>query len=236
MAAQYPNGGWPQYFPLRRGYYRHITYNDGAMIGVMTFLRGIVASEPPFDFVDQERRAKAKAAIARGLDCILKTQVKQNGKLTAWCAQHDEKTFAPAWARAYEPPSLSGAESVGIVRFLMSVENPTPEIIATVEGAVEWLKSVAIHGMRFEQFTDTQGRKDSRIVADPEGGLLWARFYELGSNRPIFLDRDSVIRHSLAEVGQERRAGYAWYGNWADKLLAREYPQWRSRHNLATRD
>jgi hypothetical protein len=28
LAAQYPSGGWPQYFPLRKGYYSHITYHD----------------------------------------------------------------------------------------------------------------------------------------------------------------------------------------------------------------
>ena len=235
LEAQYPNGGWPQFFPLSPGYHRHITFNDGAMVGVMTLLRAIAEGEPPLDFVDQERRAKAEAAVSRGLDCLLKTQVKQNGKLTVWCAQYDEKTLAPAWARAYEPPSLSGAESVGIVRFLMYVNKPTPEMIAAVEAAVEWFKSVAIYGMRCEQFTDVQGRKDRRIIADPEAGPLWARFYELGSNRPIFLDRDSVVRYSLAEIGQERRGGYAWYGEWADKLVAEDYPKWRVKHNLPNR-
>ena len=39
LAAQYPNGGWPQYFPLRKGYYSHITYNDDAMVNVLTVLR-----------------------------------------------------------------------------------------------------------------------------------------------------------------------------------------------------
>ena len=79
---------------------------------------------------------KAKAAIAKSIECILKTQIKQNDKLTVWCAQHDEKTYEPKWGRAYEPPTLSGSESVGIVRFLISVEDPTPEIVAAIEGAI----------------------------------------------------------------------------------------------------
>jgi PelA/Pel-15E family pectate lyase len=232
LEAQYPNGGWPQFYPPGSDYPRHITFNDDSMIRLMTLLREVAQGEPPCDFVDQERRERTQAAIARGVDCILKTQIRQNGKLAAWCAQHDEKSLAPTWARAYEPPSLSGSESVGIVRFLMSVEEPTPEIVAAVESALEWFKSVAIHGMRLERFTDQQGRNDRRIVADPDAGPLWARFYELGTNRPIFLDRDSVVRYSLAEIGQERRGGYAWYGSWADELLAKDYPEWRSKHKL----
>ena len=185
-----------------------------------------------YGFLEAGYRTKAEAAVTKGIDCILRTQIKQNGKLTAWCAQHDEKTLAPAWARSYEPPSLSGAESIGVVRFLMSVEEPTPEIIAAVEGSVEWFRSVAIHGIRLERFTDAEGQDDKRVVVDPDAEPIWARFYELGSNRPIFLDRDSVVRYSFSEIGQERRTGYAYYGGWAAKLLTDAYPQWREKHKF----
>ena len=231
LEAQYPNGGWPQFYPLSKGYHRHITFNDNAMVRILELLRDVSESSD-YRFMKMEHRTKAEAAVIKGIDCILRTQIKQNGKLTAWCAQHDEKTLEPAWARSYEPPSLSGAESVGIVRFLMSVEEPSPEIIAAVEGAVEWFRSVAINGIRQEKFTDAKGQDDKRIVADPDAGPLWARFYELGSNRPIFLDRDSVVRYSFSEIGQERRTGYAYYGNWAAKFLANEYPRWREKHKF----
>ena len=231
LEAQYPNGGWPQFYPLSKGYHRHITFNDNAMIRILELLRDVSESSD-YQFLKTEYRTKAEAAVTKGIDCILHTQIKQNGKLTTWCAQHDEKTLAPAWARSYEPPSLSGAESVGVVRFLMSLEAPTPEIIAAVEGAVEWFRSVAIHGMRLDKFTGAAGQNDRRIVADPDAGPLWARFYEIGTNRPIFLDRDSVVRYSFSEIGHERRNGYAYYGNWAAKLLTDEYPQWREKHNF----
>ena len=231
LEAQYPNGGWPQFYPLSKGYHRHITFNDNAMVRILELLRDVSESSD-YRFLKTEYRTKAEAAETKGIDCILRTQIKQNGKLTAWCAQHDEKTLEPAWARSYEPPSLSGAESVGIVRFLMSVEEPSPEIIAAIEGAVEWFRNVAIHGIRQEKFTDAEGRDDKRIVADPNAGPLWARFYELGSNRPIFLDRDSVVRYSFSEIGQERRTGYAYYGGWASKLLTDDYPRWREKHKF----
>ena len=229
LEAQYPNGGWPQFYPLSKGYHRHITFNDNVMVRILELLQDVSESSD-YRFLKTEDRTQAAAAVAKGIDCILRTQIKQNGKLTVWCAQHDVKTLEPAWARSYEPPSLSGAESVGVVRFLMSVEEPTPVIIAAVEGAIEWFRSVAIHGMRFDKFTDAEGRGDKRIVADPDAGPLWARFYEIGSNRPIFLDRDSVVRYSLSEIGQERRGGYAYYGGWAARLLADEYPRWREKH------
>jgi PelA/Pel-15E family pectate lyase len=228
LAAQYPNGGWPQFFPLRQGYYAHITYNDNAMVNVLIVLRDAAAGKAPYVFVDETRRTKARAAVSRGIDIILKTQVRQNGKLTAWCAQHDEKTLAPAWARAYEPPSLSGSESVGIVRFLMEIEKPTPEIVAAIEGAVAWLRSVAIPGLRLETFTAADGRRDRRVVPDPSAGPLWARFYELGTNRPIFLGRDSVVRYAYSEIEYERRNGYAYYGTWPASLLEADVPRWRA--------
>jgi len=226
LAAQYANGGWPQFFPLREGYYSRITYNDNAMVNVLTLLRDVAAGRPPFAFVDEARRTRARAAVSRGIDIILRTQVKQDGRLTAWCAQHDEKTLAPAWARAYEPPSLSGSESVGIVRFLMEVERPSAEIIAAVEGAAAWLRAVAIPDLRLEEFTGADGRRDRRVVAAPGAAPLWARFYELGTNRPIFLGRDSVVRSALSEIEHERRNGYAYYGTWPARLLAEEYPRW----------
>ncbi len=233
LAAQYPNGGWPQFFPLREGYYSHITYNDGAMIHALTLLRDVAAGQSPYDFVDSERRAEASAAVAKGIDCILRTQIKQDGKLTAWCAQHDEKTLAPAWARNYEIPSLSGAESVGIVRFLMQIESPTPEIIAAIEGAVSWLKSVTITGLRYERGTQADGKRDGWVTPDSKAGPLWARFYELGSNRPIFTGRDKIVRYSLSEIERERRGGYAFYGDWAESLLNRDYPRWLAKHQIA---
>ena len=231
LEAQYPNGGWPQFYPLSKGYHRHITFNDNVMVRILELLRDVSESSD-YRFLKIEDRTKAEAAVTKGIDCILRTQIEQNGKLTVWCAQHDAKTLEPAWARAYEPPSFSGAESVGVVRFLMSVEEPTPVIIAAVEGSIKWFKSVAIHGMRLDKFTDAEGQNDRRIVADPDADPLWARFYEIGSNRPIFLDRDSVVRDSFSEIGQERRTGYAYYGNWAAKLLADEYPRWREKHKF----
>ena len=146
LAAQYPNGGWPQFYPLREGYYSHITFNDDAMIGVMKLLKDIAGKKSTFAFIDPQRRAKAELAVARGLQCILKCQIRVDGMLTAWCAQHDEHDFSPAKARTYELPSLSGNESVGVVGFLMGVKSPSDEIKNSIQSAVAWFNKVRIKG------------------------------------------------------------------------------------------
>ena len=232
LAAQYPNGGGPQFFPLRGGYYDHITFNDDAMVRVLTLMRDVSDGKAPYGFVDAARKAKAADAVARGVDVILKTQIRQDGKLTVWCAQHDEITLAPAWARKFEPPSLSGAESVGITRFLMGIPNPSSEVAAAIEGSVAWFKANAIPDIAVERFTDAGGKPDRRVIPAP-GARLWARFYELDTNRPVFIDRTSVLQSSLADIEQERRAGYNYYDGAAAGLIDKDYPAWRARVGLA---
>jgi PelA/Pel-15E family pectate lyase len=230
LAAQYENGGWPQYFPLQKGYYTHITYNDNAMVNVLEFLRQAARGEPPYTFVDEARRNRATAAVAKGIDCILRTQVRDaEGHLTAWCAQHDETTLAPAWARNFEPPTLSGGESVGIVRFLIGIETPSPEVRAAIEGAVNWFSKVKITGLRYETFKDADGKKDRRVVPDPSAPSIWARFYELGTDRPLFMGRDKVVHYALADIERERRVGYGYYTTSPSSLLESQYPKWRKR-------
>jgi PelA/Pel-15E family pectate lyase len=227
LAAQYPNGGWPQYYPLRSGYYSHITYNDGAMVNVLNLLRDAANGGPPFVFVDAERRARAAAAVARGVECILRTQVRQHDRLTVWCAQHDARTLAPAPARNFEPASLSGAESVGIVRFLMSLEPTTPAVSNAIESAVAWFRESALHGIRIDTFTNAAGQRDRRVVEDAGAGPLWARFYELDTNRPLFVGRDRVPHYRYDEIEIERRVGYAYYTDAPADLLEKDYPRWR---------
>ncbi|MBB5040254.1 pectate lyase [Prosthecobacter dejongeii] len=233
LDSQYENGGFPQFYPLRpSGYYSHITYNDNAMISALELLRDVASGRPPFTFVDDLHREKAAQANEKGIRCILKTQIRENGKLTVWCAQHHEATLEPAWARKYEPPSLSGSESVGVVRFLMEIEKPTPEIIASIEAAIRWLQAAAIKGVRLETFKNAEGKQDRRVVGDATASPLWARFYELKTHRPLFLGRDSVFHYSIGEIEFERRNGYAYYGTWPASLLEDDYPKWQSKQGF----
>lgn len=232
LVAQYDNGGWPQFYPVKKGYYTHITFNDGAMINVMTLLGDIRDRKTPFSFVDEQRRIKAKTAVDKGIECILKCQITVDGTRLAWCAQHDEKNFAPRPARSYERASLSGAEGVGIVKYLMTIESPSPKIIASIESAVTWFDKAGITGIR-ETSNPAPGTPkgyDKVIVTDPDAPPIWARFYQIGTNRPIFCSRDGIIRASLADISYERRNGYSWYTTAPADLLTKTYPAWQKKH------
>ncbi len=219
LQAQYPIGGWPQFYPPGRQYHRHITFNDNTMVGVLELLRE-VAVRPAYAFVDAERRRAAQAAFDRGVACILRCQVTVNGRLTAWCAQHDAVDCSPRPARAYELVSLSGGESAGILGLLMSLDAPPPAVRRAIDAGAAWYAASALAGIRIRSVDG-----DRVVEPDPQGRPLWARFYEIETNRPFFCGRDGVKKYTLAEIERERRGGYAWYGNWGERV-ARDYADW----------
>ena len=236
LDAQYANGGWPQYFPLEKNYSRHITLNDGAYMGIMNLLDKIVHNNPNFSFVDEALKSKVLQSYNKGLDCILNMQIKDNGRLTAWCQQHDEVTLAPAWARKFEPPSICNAESVDVVLFLMKIKNPDERIIQSIQSAVKWFEDSKIYNTRIESFEIEAFeskyktvKRDVRAVADSAAAPIWTRYYELGTNKPLFSDRNSELLYSLAEVSVERRNGYAWYTSSPQKVLDK-YPDWQQKY------
>ena len=202
LDAQYPNGGWPQFFPLRRDYSRYITFNDNAMANALAVLEEAAAGTAPFGFVDQPRRTRAADAVTRAVAVIQKSQVVVKGTPTVWGGQHDEVTLEPRAARTFEPVSLASMESVGVVRFLMR-RPKTIAIERAVDAAIAWFTATRL----------------------PDG--RWARFYEIGTNRPIFAGRDGVVRYTVADIEKERQDGYAWYGTWPRELLEKAYPAWR---------
>jgi pectinesterase len=233
LKAQYENGGWPQFYPLKKGYSSHITYNDDAMVHILNVLKQCI-NQPDYYSIKPTGATliKAKIAFDKGIQCILNTQYKQNGVLTAWCAQHDEFTLLPAPARAFELASLSGKESAKIVLLLMSIENPSPEIITAVNSAVAWFEKTKITGLREERVSTSNSKiLDKVMVKDPNAEPLWARFMELNDNTPFFCDRDGIKKATIAEIGHERRNGYAWYTNEPKEVL-KKYPVWKKKLKL----
>lgn len=230
LRAQNPAGGWPQFFPDSSRYRTHITYNDNAMIDVLWIMKGLADQAERYQPVASPLQRQAKTALDRGIACILNTQVRQNGQLTVWCAQHHSQTLAPAPARAFEPASLSGMESVGIVDFLLHIEQPSPAIRQSIRAAVDWFERVKIDGYNVVvREDDSQPSGRDRVLVSAPGSTVWARFYELGTNRPIFTGRDGIIRYRLPEIENERRVGYAFYGHWPQDLLQKAYPAWHNR-------
>lgn len=240
LTAQYDNGGWPQFFPVKGAknerlldktvpYSMHITYNDNAMVNVMQFLKEIYSENEAFVSlkIDDLTRQKVKLAFDKGVGCILKTQIVMHGEPTVWCAQHDEKTFVPANARAYELASFSGSESAGIVLLLMNIDHPPAEIVSAVNGSAKWFAAHAIKGIKVER-SMKEGKRDTYVAEDKNAPQIWARFYDLESEKPYFCDRDGIKRKTLAEIGDERRNGYSWY-TYAPQRVLDIYPQWQKK-------
>ena len=225
FAAQYPNGGWPQVWPLQGGYHDGITYNDGVMVNVLELLDDVAERRNGFAFVAQKTRELAAASRQRGIQCILDTQIVVNGRRTVWCQQHDPLTLQPASARNYEMPAQCGGESAGIIMFLMRLSNPEPRTIAAVHAAAAWFTKVGMLDVAYKADPD----KGRQLVATPGAGPLWARYYSLGTDIPVFGDRDKTIHDKLSEISRERRNGYRWFGEGPKRALEM-YARWKETH------
>ncbi len=220
--AQFPNGCWPQVYPLQGSYHDAATFNDEAIPNILRLLREVARSKD--DLVPEPVRQQAEASVQQGVECILASQVVVNGRPTVWGAQHDPLTLVPVQARAYEHASLSGGESTDVMEFLMGINSPDARVIRAVHAAAAWFRETAIHNFEYEPkggLTPKQG-----------AGPIWARFYEIGTNRPIFSNRDGVRRYSWSELEDERRYGYAWYRDAPARLLQR-YETWARKYPAA---
>jgi len=207
LAVQYKNGGFPQTMHPGSSYHGDITFNDNAMTQVLRLWWDIYSNRDQFYSIDDETLARIEDSLIRGIDCILDAQIysEQQGMLTAWCAQHDRVTLEPVWARDYEAPSISGSESVGIVTFLMGLDkeflisldqgNTLGEqmtiwerVQRAVHAAVAFFEHVEIKGYSHITGSSPWG-SDRKLVADPNGRGLWARFIDIDTFEPLFFDR-----------------------------------------------
>jgi len=227
LEAQYPNGGWPQNYPVESGYHEAVTLNDNAMRHVMDLLLDIAGGGNTFTFVDTPRREAARAAVERGIAWLLAAQVRIDGKPTVWCAQHDPLDFAPVKARAKEPPSLSGAESAEMVKFLMRRGPITPEVVTSIESAVTWFEGNRLAGLR--KTRNDEGKTD--YVPDPSSTeIYWARFYDLRTGKPVFPGADDGILYPThTGMAAKNKVAYDFMSTRPRDLLEKEVSRWRKR-------
>jgi PelA/Pel-15E family pectate lyase len=221
LAAQYPNGGWPQNWPLEGGFHDGITFNDNAVARAATLL-GEVATQPQYRFVPQYLRAKSATATARGIDLILAAQVRKDGALLGWPQQVDPLTLEPISARNYEPRSIASGETTDILEFLMSRPDPSPEMRAAIEGGIAWLRSAAVRDYAWER-VGNEGRK---LFPSAGAGPLWSRNYDINSGQPIFGDKDRTIHDDVNFISEGRRNGYSWWVSQPQRALD-AYEGWR---------
>ncbi|MGB9990070.1 pectate lyase [Pseudoduganella rhizocola] len=206
LNAQYPNGGFPQIFPLQGGYHDAITYNDDAFSNVVQLLREAAARQGDYAFVPDALAGESRNAAERAIGVVLATQVVADGVRTGWCQQHDALTLAAVGARNFEPIALASNESARLLQLLMQLPDPSAEVVAAVHAGAAWLKRTALPGGN------------------------WARFYDIRSMKPVFGDRDRSIHDTVDEISEERRKGYGWFVNGPEKAL-KTYAAWASKRS-----
>ena len=176
LAAQYPNGGFPQVYPLEGGYHDAITFNDNAVSESAETLSDAAEGKGDYSFVPAELRKQAGAAAERALQCILKSQTRIDGKKTIWPQQEDALTLEPVSARNYEPGALAASESADLLDYLMTIKNPSKELVASIDAGIAWLKAHAIYGY---EYVGGRGVEGGRVLkpkagAGPSGRAITA--------------------------------------------------------------
>ncbi len=211
IEAQYPNGAWPQRwrgeahsvadFPIvkarypenyprehpKTNYHAHYTLNDDTHIDCISTM---------LDAFHRTAKRECLEAAKRGGDFLILAQMPEPQPV--WAQQYNAQ-MEPAWARAFEPPSVSGNESAGAMQALLDLHIETGEekFLKPLPAAIAWFKR-------------------SEIAPG-----TWARYYELRTDKQLFGDRDGKIYYRLQDITEERQHGYSWQGDYrVPRILA----------------
>jgi hypothetical protein len=210
IKAQYPIGAWPQRynefpdpsrFPVKKASYpdtwsrkwpgenyrHHYTFNDNSIADCIdTMLEAARIYKDP----------KYLASAEKGGQFILLAQMPD--PQPAWAQQYD-LDMHPAWARVFEPPSVTGGESQGVMRMLMVLyrETGNKKYLEPVPRALAYLKRSLL----------PPADNPSEIRRRVGPGPTLARFYELQTNRPLYITKGTMI-NVKGFTGQTRPDGY----------------------------
>ena len=233
LKAQYPNGGWPQFYPLLGSYHDLVTFNDHAMIGATRMLNDVANSLQPFDLADGVMREKCRLAAGKAIDCILQCQLVVGGRKTAWAQQYDRDSLKSVPARVSELPSIAVPESAEVLRFLLSIDNPSPEVAVAVRAAVVWLEKVKVVDHKVLTVPDESlpGGIDKRLIRAPGALPIWGRYYEIGTDRVMYIEQGK-IHYSLDALSHKHRIGHAWIGGRWPAGPLEEYEDWKRKWKI----
>jgi len=189
LKVQYPNGAWPQRFsappdPARypvlkasypeswsrtfpgKSYSDYYTFNDNTLADTITTL--LEAAEIYQD-------ARYRTAAEKAGEFILLAQMPD--PQPAWAQQYDAR-MQPAWARKFEPPSITGGETQGVLQILMRLYRET--------GQREYLEPIP-RALDYIQQSELPGRR-------------LARFYELQTNRPLYFTKQYELTYDDGDL------------------------------------
>lgn len=144
LAMQYPQGGWPLVYPLMGNEADLVTFEGEAMIRAMRLLTMVHEGRYPFDYawLDAGRKEQIQAALNKGLEFILQSQLQVEEQLAGWAKRYDPETLQPVSTSAEASDAISLRETIDIVKYLMSIEAKTPTVHTALEGALHFLKQV----------------------------------------------------------------------------------------------
>ncbi|MGW8314804.1 MAG: pectate lyase [Bacteroidales bacterium] len=183
LESQYPNGGWPQRYPLRYefahdglpDYTSFYTLNDGAMnntIDVLLRAYEILGDE---EYLEAARRGGDFFMVAQGPE----------GR-AAWTDQFDMK-LRPATGRTHEPACYQARYTLSTITELEKLFLYTGDrrYLRPIPAALEWLESVILE-------------------VDARGRPVYADAYDCSTNLPI-------VREYMTEVNEEGYMKYHYY-------------------------
>ena len=142
LEAQYPNGGWPQHYPLNNEktpagfpqYPVYYTLNDGVLQdNVSTLLEA-------YEALGDERYLES---AKKGGDFLM---IAQGPKEQAGWAEQYDMNLKPAWARTHEPPGFMPRETFESVYTLERLFLFTGDrrFLRPIEDAFDWLEKVKL--------------------------------------------------------------------------------------------
>ena len=181
LAAQHPNGGWYVWWDHFPGPFNEEQYpvlparfpDDWPRTWPNTWTgRYVLNDDLMEDMLDTLLLADRIYGDARYLDAARKAGdflilAQLPEPQPAWAQQYNV-AMEPDWSRKFEPPAVSGHESQGVIAALLRLYNATDDekYLDPIGPALDYLRRSAL----------------------PDGRL--ARFYELGSNRPLYFTKD----------------------------------------------
>lgn len=221
LSAQYPNGGFPQTYPLVGNYHDLVTYNDDVMSNVISVLNDM-HMHPNAYSLNQEQINEVRIHLDLAIERVIQDQVEVNSRQGAWGQQHDPMSYQLKPARAYEMAALATMETARLLQTLMQIEQPNKALKEAINKGINWLKATQIRGIRWVRYSN----KKSELVKDETAPAIWPRFIDKDTGTPIFGDRNGEIYTRINDVSIERQNGYAWYhSSQSSALLA--YDKWQ---------
>ena len=151
-----------------------------------------------------------QAAAEKGGGFILLAQMPD--PQPGWAQQYDENMH-PAWARIFEPPAVTGGESQGVLQTLLLLyrESAEKKYLEPIPRALDYYRKSAL--------PEVENPSPYRARACPVGSVCMARFYELKTNRPLYVTKGTRVK--VRDQSTDLLSGYEV--SYSDESVIRHY-------------